>query len=132
MTEIKVESGKRPANEDGSKAFVLIPAPAVLEAETLDSLIELVGAEMVFAKAKAQILIDFRSHVRSQMESEVDGDFRTSLEEVQAYDYTDWKPSTRTRKTDLEKAKEVFGKLDPEVARALLAELEGEDADATE
>lgn len=97
-------------------------APDVLKTDQLTDLVNALGEELVVAKLKAQLMVDFRSMVRGKLESFDDnGDPRYSDEEVSQADYTDWKPETRNRKSAEEKAAELLSKLSPDQIKAALA-----------
>jgi len=112
---ILVKSTKR------DEAEISVETPDVLKCENLSGLVELVGENMVFQKAMAQILIDFRSLVRGKMESQTDDEWNYTLDEIQSESYADWVPTQRQRKSKEEKASETLGKLSPDELKAALA-----------
>lgn len=117
MTEILTKS-----NKSGREATV--DMPECLEVETLEDMVTCIGSDMALNKIKAQLTVDFRSHIRSILESESDGEATNSDEAIAEMDFDDWKPSGRVRKTAEEKAKDLLGKLDPDVLKSVLASLE--------
>lgn len=104
-------------------AFIDTVTPDVLKMDKLADLVEALGEEMVVNKVQSQLIIDFRSQVRGKMESyDAENEvYRYDLDEVENADYTDWKPELRQRKTAEDKAKELFGKMNPDQIKAALA-----------
>lgn len=98
--------------------------PDVLLAETLDDLVRSLGADMIYRKTMAQLIIDFRSHVRSLL-AKKEGDYpnhqwTNSSDAIAAMDFSGWVPETQQRKSAEEKAAEQLGKLTPEQIEAAL------------
>jgi hypothetical protein len=100
-----------------------VPMPAILRAEDLKGLVAIAGDDMVFTKAMAQFVIDFRAKIRAMLESETDGALTHTDEAILALDFTDWKPEGRVRKTAEERARETLAALPPDVAKKILADL---------
>lgn len=98
-----------------------LKVPELLKTETVSQDIEILGEEVAHNKIQNQCTIDFRAKVRGLLESETDGEPTYSDEEIQAMDFSDWKPEARTRKSIEEKAAEIFGKMDLEQVKAALA-----------
>lgn len=101
-------------------------APRVLQSNvSLQELVDSLGEDYVRKKVQAQLIIDFRSKIRTQLEKKDDnGDYSVSVEEIQNSDYSDWTPELKQRKSAEEKAKEQIDKLSPEQRAAVLAALE--------
>jgi hypothetical protein len=100
--------------------------PSVLQTDKLAVLVNILGEEMVVQKVQAQLTVDFRSLIRSKLESTDDnGDPRYTDEEIANGDYGDWKPEARTRKSAEERAAELLSKLSPDQVKAALAMVEG-------
>lgn len=99
--------------------------PDVLtSAVSLDSIISALGEDLAKAKIQAQLKVDFRSQIRTKLESKDDNeDFRYSDDDITSVDYSDWVPELRTRKSPEEKAADALGKLanDPDAVKAALA-----------
>lgn len=112
---ITVKSSKRDESE------ITVETPDILKAQNLQDLIDIVGEAMVFQKSMAQILIDFRSLVRSKMESQTNDEWNYTLDEIQNESYVDWIPTQRIRKAKEEKASETLSKLSPDELKAALA-----------
>ncbi len=100
---------------------VTIEAPKVLLCESLEQRVELLGTDLVCKKTDDQIKIDLRSHVRSKLESETDGEFNNSDEDILALDLSNWKPELRVRKTAEETAADAMGGLTIEQVVAAMA-----------
>jgi hypothetical protein len=115
MSEIMVKSSKRDNAEIG------VECPEVLKSPDLATLIDQIGDSMVFQKAMAQILIDFRSLVRGKMESQTDDSWNYTMDEIQSESYADWVPTQRVRKSKEEKAGEILEGLTPDQIKAALA-----------
>lgn len=115
MSQIKVVS-KQAGRE------VTVEEPAVLGMGTVEDLVEALGEDLVVAKVKAQLKVDFRAVVRRKLEETDDNEeFTTSEEAIKSEDWSDWKPTLRVTKTPEEKAREALGNLPPEVREAVLA-----------
>ncbi len=103
---------------------VEVEKPDCLKATDLQGVIELIGEAVTFSKVAAQLTIDFRSHIRSKLESETNEQSNYDDEAIINCDYSDWKPEARTRKSAAEKAKEQLGKLNPSELKALLESMQ--------
>jgi len=91
----------------------------------LDSLVKLVGAEVVYSRAKQSLVIDVQAKVRSAIKKGLfDQKAFVSDEDIQKA-ITEWTPgiATTVRKTAKEKAQDAISKLSPEEKKALLKEL---------
>ena len=99
--------------------------------ENIKELSDQFGADVVFAHAKASMVVALQGFLRSKMTSTKAP--VTDQKELQKL-VNDWKPSLRTPgKPAAEKVKEQFTKMSPEERKALLAALrasEREDAEA--
>lgn len=104
---------------------VEVETPEILGMTDIGALVEAMGEEAVVKSIQAQLTVSFRSHIRTKLESQTDGEFNNSDEDIIAMDFSDWKPEARTRKTAEEKAADLMGKLSPEQIAAVLAKLEG-------
>jgi len=100
---------------------VTTATPDIIAAETLEDKIALQGEELCVSQINNQLTISFRSHIRGKIESETDGEPTYTDEEIEAMDFSDWKPESRTRKTPEEKAASMLNNLDPETLAAVLA-----------
>ncbi len=101
---------------------VSVEAPKCLQAETLEDMVAVIGADVALSNIKAQLTISFRSHIRSRLESTTDGELNNSDEDITALDFSDWKPETRVRQSAAEKAAKLLSGMDPaELAAALAA-----------
>ena len=100
---------------------ITIVAPNCIQAETLQDLIAIIGDDVALVKIKSQLTIDFRSHIRSKMESETDGELNNSDEDIIGIDYSDWKPETRVRMSAAEKAAKLLSGMKPEDLKVALA-----------
>lgn len=100
---------------------VTVGAPDVLKVTTVADAIAILGEDVALTKIKAQLTIDFRSHIRGKLESMSDDAYNYTDEEIIAADYSDWKPEARTRKSSAEKAAELLGKMSPEELKAAMA-----------
>jgi hypothetical protein len=114
MTQIITKSTK-------TEREISLTAPKCLQAETLEDLINLIGEELALNKIKSQLTIDFRSHIRSKMESSTDEELNYSDEDITGIDYTDWKPETRTRMSTTEKAAKMLSGMTPDELKAAIA-----------
>ncbi len=117
MAEINTKSNK-------SEREIAVEEPEVLTVTSLDDAVAILGADMALGKIKAQLKVDFRSHIRSLLESETDGEPTNSDEDIQGMDFDDWKPTGRVRLSAEEKAAKVLGSLDADQLKAVLAQLE--------
>lgn len=99
-----------------------LPLPTILTEETLDGLVATLTEDVLVKLVQGQLKIMFRSHIRTKLESETDGDFTNSDEDITALDFSDWKPEARTRMTAQEKAMASLSKLTPEEIKAVLAQ----------
>lgn len=102
-----------------------IETPAILTMTSVADLVVAMGEEAVVRAVNAQNTVSFRSHIRTKLEANTDGDITNSDDDIRAMDFTDWKPEARTRKSAEEKAAELMGRLTPEQIAAVLAKLEG-------
>ena len=121
MTTIETNS-----NKAGRK--ITLNAPEVLDVDNVSTLIQVLGEDLVLAKVKAQLTIDFRSMVRGLLESGniEEGEFTHSDDAIIAMDFTDWKPELRVRKSKEERAAEAMKGMTPDQIKAALALLEAE------
>jgi len=101
--------------------------PDVLKTDQLQDLVSALGEEMCVQKIQAQVMVDFRSMIRSKLESgdHENEEFNYSVDEIAQADYSDWKPETRQRKSPEEKAAELLSKLTPDEIKAALAKVQG-------
>ena len=107
--------------------MITLPAPKVVEATTIKELVSILGEELLIAKVKAQLTIDFRSMVRGLLEATDDNDDpKNSDEAILAEDFSDWAPTLRVRKSREDKAKEALKGFSLEEIQAMLAEAEAE------
>ena len=102
-----------------------VETPEILKMKDISALVEAMGDDAVVKAIQAQLTVSFRSHVRTKLESQTDGEFNNSDDDIHAMDFSDWKPDARTRKTAEEKAAAIMGTLKPEQVAAVLAMLEG-------
>lgn len=109
---IEVKSGEKSLN---------VLAPSILKAESLTELevaLENAGvekaAEYIFKKASAQLLIDFRAFVRSNMDATVSKDDKTPkyTDETIINESEKWSPTPRENLTPAERAKKLLASLD--------------------
>ena len=88
--------------------------PKVLDAETLEALAVIIGADVCIAKIKSQLTVDYRAKIRNLLTKLDDnGDFENTDEKVhaEADKLIEWVPVIRVRKTDEEKAIEAISGL---------------------
>lgn len=100
---------------------ITVTMPEVLEMTSLTDLATALGEDLAVQTIKAQLTVSFRSHIRTKLESQTDGEITNSDEDIKAMDFSDWKPETRVRKSAEEKAAELLGKLTPEEIKAAMA-----------
>jgi len=118
MTTIETKSNK-------VDRTITLTAPKVIEATTIKELVSLLGEELLIAKVKAQLTIDFRSMVRGLLEATDDNDDPKNTDEsILAEDFSDWAPTLRVRKSREDKAKEALKGFSMEEIKAMLAEAE--------
>ncbi len=98
-----------------------VEMPECLTVPSLEDMVTILGADIVMTKIKAQLTVDFRSKIRTLLESKTDDDFNHTDEAIKEMDFDDWKPEGRTRKTPEEKAAELLGKLSLEQIAAAMA-----------
>jgi len=109
--------GKFAADLKKDDRTITTTCPKVLDAETLEDLAALIGADICLAKIKAQLTVDYRAKVRNMLTKLDDnGDIENSDEIVLAETekLVDWVPVIRIRKTDEEKAIESISGLSSE------------------
>lgn len=125
MSEILTKSSER-VNAEGTitRAYreILLPMPDCLKAENISALIEIIGEDVLFAKVKAQLTIDFRSHIRAKLESTTEDQLTNSDDDIASLEYSEWKPEARVRKTSSEKAAALLGKMTPAEVQAAMIE----------
>ncbi len=129
MTTIATKSN---ANEklDRQERTIELDCPEVLTMETVEDLVNMLGADVVVHKVKAQLTVDFRSHIRTMLESkDKDGQLINSDEAIKDKDFDQWKPTGRTRKTGEEKAIELMGGMTPEKIASIFAKVQAEQAE---
>lgn len=102
---------------------ITLKKPDVLLAENLQDVIEILGEDVTYVKIMAQLTIDFRAKVRAMLESMSDNEYNYSDEDITQMDFSDWKPEARQRKSKIDKANEMFGKLSPEEIQAVLIKM---------
>lgn len=95
--------------------------PDILEASSLQEIVNIMGEEQVLSKVKAQLTVDFRAKVRGLLESQTDDEPTYDVAAIQEMDFSDWSPEARQRKSAEEKAAEILGKLTPDQIKAALA-----------
>jgi len=96
---------------------ITTPCPNVLQAETLEDLAGLIGADICLAKIIAQLTVDYRAKIRNMLTKLDDnGDLENSDEKVQeeAEKLITWVPVIRIRKSEEEKAIESISGLSSE------------------
>lgn len=100
-------------------------SPRILQSDvTLQELVEALGEDYVRQKVQAQLIIDFRGKIRTQLSKLDDnGEYAISLEEIQNEDYSDWTPELKQRKSAEEKAAEVISKLSEDQLAAVRAKV---------
>lgn len=98
-------------------------APRILQSDvTLQELVEALGEDYVRQKVQAQLIIDFRGKIRTQLSKLDDnGEYAVDVSEIENEDFSDWTPELKQRKSAEEKAAEVIGKLSEDQLRAALA-----------
>lgn len=121
MSTITTKSSKRSVE-------VTTEMPNILTITNLDDLVSIIGAEAVVNKAVAQLTIDFRGVVRAALESESNGEFTNTVEDIAAMDFADWTPNIRQKQSAAEKASKMLSQLTPEMRALLKAQLEAEGA----
>lgn len=114
MAEITTKSNK-------ADREITVEAPEVLTLTNLEDMVKTLGAEIVMGKVKAQLTVDFRSKIRSLLESQTDDEFTHTNAQIAEMDFDDWKPEGRVRKSAEEKAAELLGKMSPEQIAAAMA-----------
>lgn len=100
--------------------------------ETLAELVEQYTENVIYQHARSSIVVALQGYMRSKIDPERDGGPMTQ-EELQSdisgdgsEDKPGWRPGIRQPgKSAAERVKEQFSKMDPELRRALLAELAG-------
>ena len=97
--------------------------PDVLDPEiSFSDLVSALGEDLAKNKIQAQLKVDFRSQIRTKLESKDDNDdYRYSEDDIVSEDYSGWVPELRVRKSPEEKAADILGKLSPDEAKAALA-----------
>lgn len=117
MSKITVNSNK-------ASRSVKVESPAVLDAETLDALVAIMGEDKVLKSAQSQLLISFRGMVRGKLEAGniEEGEFTYSDEDIMNEDYTDWIPEGRVVKSPEDKLKSVLDGMDLEDALRIIEE----------
>lgn len=91
--------------------------------DNLEQAVEMFGEDAVFGGFKAQSKINVQALIRRHMKPDKDGN-QKSDSEIQA-EVTAWKPGVRsvTRKSAVEKAKDLLGGMSAEEKQKLLADL---------
>lgn len=91
----------------------------------VEEMIELFGDQVVYANARAQMVIGLQAMMRRAMMPDKEGKTKTD-DEISAM-AKEWTPGDRTvtRKTAVEKAKDLLGGMSPEEKAELLASLKG-------
>lgn len=97
--------------------------PDILSSDaTLDDIVNALGDELAKNKLQSQLKVDFRSQVRTKLESKDDnGDFRYSDADLTEVDYSDWAPELKQRKSAEEKVADMFSNMTPDQIKAALA-----------
>lgn len=108
-------------NSNKAQRSIELPMPEILQAETLQSIVDILGEDLAKAKLLNQLTIDFRSHIRGKLESVTDGVPTYTDEQITQGDYSDWKPEARVRRSAEEKAADVMGKLSIDQIKAAMA-----------
>ena len=104
---------------------VTVIAPEVLTLVSVKELIETLGEDLVIAKIKAQLTIDFRSMQRTLIEATDDNDDLVNDDAaIAAMDFSDWKPELRVRKSVEEKAAALLSTMTPDQIKAALASMQ--------
>jgi hypothetical protein len=99
--------------------------PEILQAASIEEVVSILGADHALSVIQAQLTVGFRSHVRTKLESNTDGEPTYTDEDLTSMDFSDWKPEPRTRKTAEEKAIALLGTMSADQVKAILAGLEG-------
>jgi len=125
-----IKTVSRPASHPEHRAITTV-APTCLRSEDLASLVEAIGEELVFDYAMRQLLISFRSSVRSMLEAKDDNDEIKFPDEYFSAEATvaelaAWTPTRRVAKDPLEKVKAALGSMAPEEAAAILAQVQAQ------
>lgn len=117
MSKITVNSNK-------ASRTIKVESPAVLDAETLDALVAIMGEDKVLKAAQSQLLISFRGMVRGKLESGniEEGEYTYSDEDIMNEDYTDWVPEGRVVKSPEDKLKSILDGMDLEDALRIIEE----------
>lgn len=108
----------------GEGRVVETEKPEILCMTNIADFVTVMGEDAVVKTVMAQLTVSFRSHVRTKLESQTDGDHNYTIEEIANMDFSDWKPESRVRKTAQEKAMELLGKFTGDEVKALLAKLD--------
>ena len=105
-----------------AKREISIPKPNILKIKKMNDLIGLIGEETAVRKLQNQIIIDFRSNIRSLLErGDIENkNFTNSDDDIKAMDFTSWKPETKFRKSPEERAAQVIKGLNQEQLEAVL------------
>lgn len=111
------------SHEKGYERSIELEKPELLKAANLDEIIEIIGADLAFTKIMSQLVIDFRSHIRTKLASRTDEEFNNTDKALTALDFSEWKPETRTRMTAEEKAAKALSALDPDQIAAVIAKM---------
>lgn len=98
--------------------------------ETLEELAEQYGTDVIFNHAKSSIVVALQGYMRTKIDPEREGG-PMAQDELQAdisgngsEEKPGWRPGIRQPgKSAAEKVKEQFSKMDPDLRKALLAEL---------
>ena len=114
---------------DPEHRSVETPAPKCLQAEDLGALVEALGEEMVFDYAMRQLIISFRSSIRSMLDARDDnGEQKYPDEFFASEDFlsqiVEWTPSVRVQKSPVDKVADALKSLDPEQAAQILAQVQ--------
>lgn len=129
---LKINASKINAEgKDSYERSLTVGTPEVLLVETIEDLVNALGADYVLHQVKAQMKIAYRGKLRAAMEKRDDnGEFEfddnailENIADVQ------WKPELRVTKSQEEKVDEALSSMDPAKLKALLeakmAELNG-------
>ena len=125
-SKIKDENGK-----DTYERSITVTTPAVLLCETVEDLVNIVGADYVLHTVNAGMKIAYRGKLRTAMEKRDDnGEFEFDDNAVmENVADAQWCPELRVTKSQEEKVDAALSAMDPEKLRALLeakmAELAG-------
>ena len=95
----------------------------------IEEMIELFGADVVYNKAMDSMVIDAQSKLRRHLKAELVGDKKDGKKiplpkDIQEL-FADWKPAagSKERKSALEKAQTLIGRLNDEERKSLIAQI---------